>query len=67
MESLIRSLDRVPRQRTTQYGELSADRVGAAFGAPTLAPVVNNRINRNKPGVDGQLGIFKPVHSDKHT
>ena len=23
--------------------------------------------NRNKPGVDGQLGIFKPVHSDKHT
>ena len=67
MESLIRSLDRVPRQRTTQYGELSADRVGAAFGAPTLAPLVNNRINRNKPGVDGQLGIIKPVHSDRHT
>ena len=67
MESLIRSLDRVPRQRTTQYGELSADRVGAAFAAPTLAPVVNNRVSRKQPGIDGQLAIIKPAQSDRHT
>jgi FO synthase len=38
MEELIRSAGRVPRQRTTLYGEPPAERVRASFGAPPLAP-----------------------------
>ncbi len=34
MEELIRSAGRVPRQRTTLYGEPSEERVRASFGAP---------------------------------
>jgi FO synthase len=41
MEALIRSAGRVPRQRTTLYGEPPADRVRASFGAPPLAEPLN--------------------------
>ena len=41
MEELIRSAGRVPRQRTTLYGEPSEERVRASFGAPPLAEPVN--------------------------
>ncbi|MFO7573122.1 MAG: 5-amino-6-(D-ribitylamino)uracil--L-tyrosine 4-hydroxyphenyl transferase CofH [Gaiellaceae bacterium] len=37
MEALIRSADRVPRQRTTLYGEPPEERVRASFDAPPLA------------------------------
>ncbi|HXF98174.1 MAG TPA: 5-amino-6-(D-ribitylamino)uracil--L-tyrosine 4-hydroxyphenyl transferase CofH [Gaiellaceae bacterium] len=37
MEALIRSAGRVPRQRTTLYGEPPEERVRASFGAPPLA------------------------------
>ena len=37
MEELIRSAGRVPRQRTTLYGEPSEERVRASFGAAPLA------------------------------
>jgi FO synthase len=37
MEQLIRSAGRVPRQRTTLYGDPSEERVRASFGAPPLA------------------------------
>ena len=40
MERLIRSIGRVPRQRTTAYGEVPADRRAASFNAPELAPIV---------------------------
>jgi FO synthase len=40
MEALIRSIGRVPRQRTTAYGSVGNDRRAASFGAPELAPVV---------------------------
>ena len=40
MEHLIRSIGRVPRQRTTAYGEVPADRRAASFNAPELAPIV---------------------------
>jgi FO synthase len=36
MEDLIRSAGRVPRQRTTLYGEASPERRAASFGAPPL-------------------------------
>jgi FO synthase len=41
MEELIRSAGRVPRQRTTVYGEPPDERVRASFGAPQLAAPVN--------------------------
>jgi FO synthase len=41
MEALIRSAGRIPRQRTTVYGEPPADRVRASFGARPLAEPLN--------------------------
>jgi FO synthase len=41
MEALIRSAGRVPRQRTTLYGEPDAERVAASFGAAPLAEPLN--------------------------
>jgi FO synthase len=41
MEGLIRSAGRVPRQRTTLYGEPPEERVRASFGAPPLAEPVS--------------------------
>jgi FO synthase len=40
MESLIRMTGRTPRQRTTLYGEVSAERRNASFDALPLAPIV---------------------------
>ena len=37
MEQLIRSAGRVPRQRTTLYGDASEERRRASFGAAPLA------------------------------
>jgi FO synthase len=41
MEELIRSAGRVPRQRTTLYGEVRQERRLASFGAPPLAEPAN--------------------------
>jgi FO synthase len=41
MEELIRSAGRVPRQRTTLYGEPPEERVRASFGARPLAEPIN--------------------------
>jgi FO synthase len=49
MEELIRSAGRVPRQRTTLYGDPPEERVRAAFGAPPLAEP------RNPPVKDAGL------------
>ncbi len=46
MERLIRSIGRVPRQRTTVYGEVPADRRAASFNAPELAPIVQTAPRR---------------------
>ena len=37
MEAMIRAAGRVPRQRTTLYGEPASERVAASFGAAPLA------------------------------
>jgi FO synthase len=49
METLIRSAGRVPRQRTTLYGEPPAERVRASFGAAPLSEP------RNPPVKDAAL------------
>jgi FO synthase len=67
MESLIRSLGREPWQRTTKYGELPVERVGAAFGAATLAPIVNSGIQRYKADFKGTIGVPKPLQLDRNT
>ena len=41
MEALIRANGRVPRQRTTLYGDAPAERRAASFGAPPLAEPLN--------------------------
>jgi FO synthase len=46
MEALIRSLGRAPRQRTTLYGDASAARKAASFGAAELAEPVNTPARR---------------------
>ena len=38
MEQLIRSIARVPRQRTTLYGRAPSGQIETSFGAPPLAP-----------------------------
>jgi FO synthase len=40
MERIIRSLGRTPRQRTTLYGNVDAERCARAAGAPALTPVI---------------------------
>ncbi len=46
MEELIRGAGRVPRQRTTLYRDVAADRYRQSFGAPALAPVVLTPLRR---------------------
>jgi FO synthase len=45
MEALIRSAGRVPRQRTTLYGESPAEQVARSFGAAPLAEPSNPHVN----------------------
>ena len=41
MLDMIQAADRTPRQRTTAYGEVSADRAGMGFNAPELTDIIN--------------------------
>jgi FO synthase len=45
MEALIRSAGRVPRQRTTLYGEPPPEQVARSFGAPPLSAPSNPHVN----------------------
>jgi FO synthase len=44
-EALIRSAGRVPRQRTTLYGDPTAEQVARSFGAEPLAETRNPHVN----------------------
>ena len=46
LESIIREAGRSPRQRTTRYSDVPAERCAAAFGAPELAEPVYRRARR---------------------
>jgi len=48
MEAAIRTLGRVPRQRTTLYGEVPEERRNASFGAPPLLEPLNPSVNEAK-------------------
>jgi FO synthase len=41
MEAAIRGIGRIPKQRTTLYGDPPANRIAASFGAPPLAEPLN--------------------------
>jgi FO synthase len=45
MEALIRSAGRIPRQRTTLYGEPPPEQVARSFGAPPLAEPSNPHVS----------------------
>ncbi len=52
MEALIRSRGRVPQQRSTAYGSVSAERVETSFGAAPLSAIVNtpaHKYEREQP------------------
>ena len=47
MEELIRAAGRIPRQRTTLYGDAPAERVAASFGAAPLSEPLNPPVDTN--------------------
>ena len=48
MEALIRSAGRVPRQRTTLYGDAPAEQVARSFGAAPLAEPWNPHVSESR-------------------
>ena len=46
MEEVIRGLGRVPRQRTTLYGDAPIERRAASFGAAPLTDPINTPARR---------------------
>jgi FO synthase len=54
MEALIREAGRVPRQRTTLYRDVAAERIRRSFGAPVLAPVVQTPLRRARAARSSQ-------------
>ena len=59
MEALIRSLGRVPRQRTTLYGDAPPERRAAAFGASPLAEPLNPPAS--EAGLRAPPRLFRPA------
>ena len=63
MEELIRSCGRVPKQRSTVYGEVPADRIERSFEAPKLTPPINlvaSRYERAGSGVERPAELVRP-------
>ena len=51
MESLISDVNRVPKQRSTAYGEPPAQQVRRSFGAAELLPIIQTpAVKRSRPG-----------------
>ncbi len=59
MEELIRDAGRVPRQRTTLYRDVAADRYRQSFAAPALVPVVLTPLRR--PAVRSSQPPIRPA------
>ena len=60
MEMMIRSVGRVPKQRTTLYQDVPEERVSASFGAGALAPVVLPRAVRYERQDDAPAALVRP-------
>ena len=59
MESLIADSDRIPRQRSTAYGEPPAPQVERSFGAAELLPTIQRpAIGHSRPG--SASGLIRP-------
>lgn len=54
MEALIRAAGRMPRQRTTLYGEAPPEQIGSSFAAAPLLPIVDTPPHRKiiRPGTE---------------
>jgi FO synthase len=63
MEALIRSADRVPRQRTTLYGEPPADQVSRSFGAEPLAETWSPHVNEAR--LERPARLVRPLSSSR--
>ncbi len=48
MDSLIRSINRIPKHRSTLYGEISPERINAAYQAVELAAIINTPLARKR-------------------
>ena len=59
MEALIRSAGRIPRQRTTLYGEPPAEQVARSFGAAPLAEPWNPHVNEAR--LERPKQLVRPV------
>ena len=56
MESLIADLDRIPRQRSTAYGEPPAPQVRRSFDAAELLPTIQTpAVGQSRPGSADEL------------
>jgi len=63
MEELIRGCGRVPKQRSTAYGEVPAERVERSFEAPELTPPINliaSAYERAGSGVERPAELVRP-------
>jgi len=63
MEELIRSCGRVPKQRSTAYGEVPAERIKRSFDAPELTPPINlvaSDYERAGAGVERPAHLVRP-------
>ena len=58
MEAIIRANGREPRQRTTLYGEVPADRVAASFGAAPLSEPINPHVR--EAGLKAPPRLLRP-------
>ncbi|HWB22631.1 MAG TPA: 5-amino-6-(D-ribitylamino)uracil--L-tyrosine 4-hydroxyphenyl transferase CofH [Gaiellaceae bacterium] len=61
MEALIRSVGRVPRQRTTLYGDAPAGQVARSFGAAPLEEPRNPHVNESR--LERPRKLVRPVLS----
>ncbi|HEX2592396.1 MAG TPA: 5-amino-6-(D-ribitylamino)uracil--L-tyrosine 4-hydroxyphenyl transferase CofH [Rhizomicrobium sp.] len=52
MEALIRRMGRTPRQRSTLYGDVPAERRDAAFAAQPLSAVVQTPVRKRGPALE---------------
>jgi FO synthase len=63
MEALIRSAGRIPRQRTTLYGEPPPEQIARSFGADPLAEPRNPHVNETRLQRPSRLA--RPVSSSR--
>jgi FO synthase len=63
MEALIRSAGRIPRQRTTLYGEPPAEQVARSFGAQPLAEPWNPHVNEAR--LERPRSLVRPLSSSR--